>query len=510
MDSENFTNFNFSDLNETIKKYEGMVKNHTQVFFDLEELTDLTNYYISEALQEKSLDVIEYGLSLYPDNADLMVARIKVLCLLEKDDEAVKYVNLLEKIDTSGIDPEEIASMYMIKYIHEGDLEKADAYLHEQMEQLPLRDSLLKKAIYLYFRKKRDKEAGKCIEEYIKLPEVEDEDKEFISRILLRKDAIEGEPNTAIEHTLKELDENPYSCELWIELANFYFLETNIEKALEALDYALAIDPKNLSALERLADIQMTVKDTEGAIDTVKKIVGYNPRSEKYVDILYTYYIEHHWYQDAADLCIQAISAFPADYSKRKATLYFRRSICEKEMGFSYFAFPDITKAIENMGDTPPTSSMRLIRGFCGISEFILRADRQYLEHTVEDFTTAYKMGAKIETEQALAEVFRELEMIPYRLAYDLSSAITKGIGTELYELELAMAYSCHLMNKNDESLEHVLTAFSIKEPPEEDYDSIYGIVLKRGARELERRRFSLMEDDDSPVSKDGEPYPFN
>ena len=38
--------FEEPDFKQLIAKYEGMVKNHTPIYFDTDELTDLADYYI--------------------------------------------------------------------------------------------------------------------------------------------------------------------------------------------------------------------------------------------------------------------------------------------------------------------------------------------------------------------------------------------------------------------------------------------------------------------------------
>ena len=60
--------FEEPDFKQLIAKYEGMVKNHTPIYFDTDELTDLADYYIYIG-KETDLSLynvlLEYGISLY-------------------------------------------------------------------------------------------------------------------------------------------------------------------------------------------------------------------------------------------------------------------------------------------------------------------------------------------------------------------------------------------------------------------------------------------------------------
>ena len=60
--------FEEPDFKQLIAKYEGMVKNHTPIYFDTDELTDLADYYIYIGKETEAEPYVNEGSTVISDN----------------------------------------------------------------------------------------------------------------------------------------------------------------------------------------------------------------------------------------------------------------------------------------------------------------------------------------------------------------------------------------------------------------------------------------------------------
>ena len=88
--------FEEPDFKQLIAKYEGMVKNHTPIYFDTDELTDLADYYIYIGKETEADKVMEYSLQLHPNNTDALIYKIRTLYFNGNKEEAQQLFNLIE------------------------------------------------------------------------------------------------------------------------------------------------------------------------------------------------------------------------------------------------------------------------------------------------------------------------------------------------------------------------------------------------------------------------------
>jgi tetratricopeptide (TPR) repeat protein len=72
--------------NEAVKRFEDMLENNEEVFFDTEEYEDIISYYLEIGDYQYAETAIKYAQKLYPDSVNIKVRRLEFL--LEKEDNA--------------------------------------------------------------------------------------------------------------------------------------------------------------------------------------------------------------------------------------------------------------------------------------------------------------------------------------------------------------------------------------------------------------------------------------
>ena len=77
---------------ELLIRYEQMIKDHANYYFDADDLEEIAYQYEIRDLYQKALEVIERGLSMHPGSMSLGIKRAKYLLCLDCVEEAEKQI----------------------------------------------------------------------------------------------------------------------------------------------------------------------------------------------------------------------------------------------------------------------------------------------------------------------------------------------------------------------------------------------------------------------------------
>ncbi|MGL5318914.1 MAG: tetratricopeptide repeat protein, partial [Bacteroidales bacterium] len=221
-------------LSDLVKRYEEMLETKAKVFFDLHELIDIAQYYETQGDLVAATDVLEFALTIYPSNVDLLSKL--ALCLYWRGDidrahemiTGLPMVNdfaLKAKADIlygKGINAE--AKEIVFKLINDPQMDKIDCLealdiLCEHMQFADAYDAIQIIVSRFGFN-------DEIVEEYY-----------FINSELEKYDE-----NASMLNEL--LDKDPYHVENWCKLARTYGALHQSDKAIDACDFALAINPE--------------------------------------------------------------------------------------------------------------------------------------------------------------------------------------------------------------------------------------------------------------------------
>ena len=79
-----------------VDRYEKMLRNKTQDFFDTETIESIAEYYIVKDQLKKALDVVHYGETLYPYHTGFKFKKAEVFLELEKFEDAIEELEKAE------------------------------------------------------------------------------------------------------------------------------------------------------------------------------------------------------------------------------------------------------------------------------------------------------------------------------------------------------------------------------------------------------------------------------
>ena len=255
-------------IDELLKQYNNLRNGHPSGFLEEEAFEKIIDYYDEQEEISKALEAAEIAIEYFPYSAPLLIKKADLLLAGRKYNQALELLEKAELFDSSDI------NLYILK---------TDAYLAMDMQDKAV--ELLEKAI-------ENVEGEEKIELLFELADVYDDYEEFEKvfdclKVILEEDSTNeealykicfwtdftGRNEESIRLHLKIIDDHPYSELAWFNLAAAYQGLKLYEKAIDAYEYALAIDEKFDYAYRNIGDAYIRLRKYKEAIEALEKVL---------------------------------------------------------------------------------------------------------------------------------------------------------------------------------------------------------------------------------------------
>ena len=317
--SSYFEDPEFKDL---LSKYEGMAENHTPTYFDAEELTDIAEYYASQGEEEKAEEAIDFALRLHPSNTDALVFKTRSLYIKGDLAQAYQVMNLIE--DTND---REVKFLQADLLIEQNRMTEAEDIYKELAQSEDESFEVLLDIALTYMDANRKDNAYQWLEKIRQKGINESNNQKF-------RDAwcdfcmTFGEPEKATESFQFSLDELPYSIPHWNGLAKCYLAQDEIEKALEAVDFSLAIEEDNYDALEIKAFCFLQTENYEEALTIYQQLLPLSKFPSRIYAPIVKCYMETEKATEAKETCQEWLKKCPKLTSFEKSEIFSYIAMC--------------------------------------------------------------------------------------------------------------------------------------------------------------------------------------
>ena len=254
-------------IDNLLKLYNNL-KNGYSGFIEEEAFEKIIDYYDDKEEMSKALEAAETALEYFPFSSALLIKKADILLGLRKYNQALETLEKAELFDAKDI------NLYILK---------TDAYLALDKQEKAV--ELLENAIH-------DFEGEEKIELLFELADVYDDYEEFDKVFDCLKVILEEEPTNeealykvcfwtdftgrneeSIKLHLKIIDEYPFSELAWFNLAAAYQGIKLYEKAIDAYQYAIAIDEKFDYAYRNIGDAYIRIRKYKEAIEALEKVL---------------------------------------------------------------------------------------------------------------------------------------------------------------------------------------------------------------------------------------------
>src|SRR5690606_30170896 len=128
--------FGFSeDPKFSVERYEEMVRNKDQYFFDSQAFEGIIDFYIEKNDPIKALQVVDYAVSQHPFIATFFIKQAQLFTIVSQTNRALDALNKAQSLEPSEID------IYLIRGGILSTLERYDEAMHELNIALELSES---------------------------------------------------------------------------------------------------------------------------------------------------------------------------------------------------------------------------------------------------------------------------------------------------------------------------------------------------------------------------------
>ncbi|MEO7312356.1 MAG: tetratricopeptide repeat protein [Chitinophagaceae bacterium] len=328
------------EMHELLRAYNNLKMGRNPSFIQEEDFERIIDYYDDKEDLPAAVEAAENAIQQYPYSSALLLKKADLQIAGRKYADALETLNKAELLDSNDI------NLYILK---------TDAYL-----ALDLHDDavhLLEKALQLF-------EGDERIELLFELADVYDDYEDFQKvfeclKWVLEEDPVNeealmkicfwadftGRSEESIKLHLKIIDNYPFNELAWFNLATAYQGIKLYEKAIDAYQYALAIDEKFDVAYRNMGDAFIRIRKYKEAIEALEKVLELS-RPE---DVIH----------EAIGHCFHKMNNFAqARFHYRKAShLNPDDSKLHYKIALTYFKEDQIESAVKQLD-----SAMRILR----------------------------------------------------------------------------------------------------------------------------------------------------
>jgi tetratricopeptide (TPR) repeat protein len=256
------------ELKELLRQYENLRAGKVHAFLEEEAFERIIDHFDEIDDFPKALEVAETGLEYFPFSSQLLVKNADLLIVTRKYHEALELLDRALLFDSSDINI---------------PILKTDAYL--ALDQQEKAVEILEEALHHFEGEDRQEllfELADVYDDYEEFDKVFDCLKLILEGDLTNEEALykicfwtdfTGRNEESIQLHQRIIDEHPY-CELaWFNLGAGYQGLKLYEKAIDAYQYAIAIDEKFDYAYRNMGDAYIRLRQYKEAIEVLEKVV---------------------------------------------------------------------------------------------------------------------------------------------------------------------------------------------------------------------------------------------
>ncbi|MBR1792642.1 MAG: tetratricopeptide repeat protein [Bacteroidales bacterium] len=266
--TNNFKKDDDEEMRELVLAYETSVKEGSHRYFDVDEMEIVIDYYLENTDIEHLEEAVCYAERLFPDATSIRLRRSHLLCTQGLFDKALPILRELVRLEPDNTDVH-----YALGAIYStmGQPKKAiQHYLLAAKDKYCL-DTIYGNVADEYRNLERLEEA---IHYYKKALSVNPTEERSLQNIVFTFD-ISNRLKDGEKYFSDMVERHPYNHQAWCALGFIYFYLGLYEKAIDAQEYAIAIDKTFYDAYSCIANCHMAMNEPGKAATTLLESIPY-------------------------------------------------------------------------------------------------------------------------------------------------------------------------------------------------------------------------------------------
>ncbi|WP_223608323.1 lipopolysaccharide assembly protein LapB [Chryseobacterium sp. OSA05B] len=252
--------------NELVKKFEEMMENNDEFYFDTEELEDIIVYYLELGDFNYADNAVNYGLKLHPNSLDIKIKRLEILLEWEDYNTAKE---LIDELKGASMENTDFMVCYAKYYSNLGNPRKAIDICKKALE-LQEEENFLHNFIADEYVNLGD--PFNALKHYRKALKEDPTDEYSLENCMICFSDL-NKSEEAIAFLNEYLDEFAYSETAWFEYGQFYFNRKNFEEAIKGYDYLLAINSSSVGVYANKAACYEALGQYQKAVEVYEEML---------------------------------------------------------------------------------------------------------------------------------------------------------------------------------------------------------------------------------------------
>jgi tetratricopeptide (TPR) repeat protein len=314
--------FETNEFKQVLSRYEQSRREGNSCYLDSDDFIDISDYYLDLDKPLDSLDAVNEGIRLHPNDELLISVKAGVLIYLHQFEEAGQLVENLDPANNHDVK----YLQAQLKYAVEEDVEGADALFHEWLRDVenewqygenhsrnfsteddseddfeePISDEDAERELrsaYIHVMMSymelsnidADKQIREWVESYFnRFSDFGEYESDYAVADIVRECNFSDFTETAYTRLL---DYNPYLDNGWLVLAMAQNMQGKYEESLNSLDFALAINPNDETSLVAKAHCFYSLGNYQKALEVflkVRKMNNASPAADQYIAFCYS------------------------------------------------------------------------------------------------------------------------------------------------------------------------------------------------------------------------------
>ncbi len=226
---------------DVFRRFEEMLNTNKNYFFDLDDFLEIIDEYMMVANYNTAKKAIDLALEQYPNNIDVLLYKAEFYSLIDQLESAEKVIQNIKQIEPNRIEiPLLEAELYSRKNMHHKAIASLKRALKVAEDKLEVFEMLTLEYLYLENYKA-------ALDTSLKSLEYDPGNVTALYNAITCFDLLD-ETDQAISFLKKQVKQHPFSEVAWSLLGKKYIEKYDYDSALEAFEFAIAIDDKFLGA----------------------------------------------------------------------------------------------------------------------------------------------------------------------------------------------------------------------------------------------------------------------
>lgn len=252
--------------NELVKKFEEMMENNDEFYFDTEELEDIIVYYLELGDFNYADMAVNFGLKLHPNSLEIKIKKLEVLLEWEDYNMAKELINELKG---SSMENTDFLVCYAKYYSNLGNPKRSIEICKKALE-LKEEENFLNNFIADEYVNLGD--PFNALKHYQQALKEDPMDEYSLENAMVCFNDL-NKSEEAIAFLNGYLDDFPYSEIAWSEYGQYYFNIKNYEEAIKGFDYMLAINSSAVGVYASKAACYEALNQYHKAIEVYEEML---------------------------------------------------------------------------------------------------------------------------------------------------------------------------------------------------------------------------------------------